>query len=175
MRWRAKVTYMSHQLGYYRPVPRSRRRRPSLWLIAGAAVALSGFGFKLFLPRREVTSGEARIAAASTDVASLPQMLGAFARDTGRYPSNTEGLAVLASPPPAISGWNGPYLQQLINDPWGHSFVYHLGGPKGGAGFRVLSMGGDGREGTRDDIVHGSDAAAVRITPPVTQPSAIEP
>jgi len=85
--------------------------------------------------------------------------LEAFAADTGRYPSDAEGLAALCSRPPGLAGWRGPYLQQLTSDPWGHRYVYHLRGPSGGEGFRVLSMGRDGKEGTADDTTGGSDAA----------------
>lgn len=166
---------MTHTLGYFGPRPESQRRWPSPWLVAGVIVALAGFCLlaAMAVPVR-TRPGEARIAAASMDVAYLSRVLGTFARDTGRFPSNAEGLAALSSPPAGISGWNGPYVQQLKNDPWGRPYAYRLGGPKGGAGFRVVSMGGDGLEGTGDDIVHGSDAAPPASTiPPVTRPSSV--
>jgi type II secretion system protein G len=74
------------------------------------------------------------IAAAKTDVANLSTAVDAFATDTGRYPTEAEGLDVLVTQPTGLSAWNGPYLQQLKTDPSARPYVYHLGGPNGGPG-----------------------------------------
>ena len=63
------------------------------------------------------------------------------------------------SQPARLSAWNGTYLQQLKTDPWGRPYVYHLGGPKGGPGYRIVSKGPDGLAGTGDDIDQGCDMA----------------
>jgi general secretion pathway protein G len=168
---------MTYALGYFGPGSDARRRGPSPWLVAGAIVALAGFCFyRLGTPPIEGTREDARRAAARMDVGSYSVAVDAFARDAGRYPTTAEGLAALVSKPGGLAGWNGPYVDRLMNDPWGYPFVYLPGGPKGGAGYRVLSVGRDGKAGTRDDIASGSDAAAPiqsaapAVPAPSTQP-----
>ena len=56
---------------------------------------------------------------AARDVVNLSMALDSFYRDTGRYPTAYEGLYALVVPPPAASGWRGPYLKRVPTDPWG--------------------------------------------------------
>jgi hypothetical protein len=60
--------------------------------------------------------------------------------------------------PVGLAKWKGPYIKRLPNDPWGWPYVYHYGGPTGGDGYRVLSVGPDGKERTADDIIASSSA-----------------
>ena len=167
---------MTQTLGYFAPRPDGRRRGPSSWLVAGAIVAVTGFCFfRLATPYIEGSTEDARKSAAQTDVVNLSTAVDAFARDTGRYPKAAEGFPALVSPPGGLPGWNGPYVDRLINDPWGHPFVYRLGGPRGGAGYRVLSMGPDGWQGSSDDIIAGSNAATVRKALPAPSSPATRP
>jgi general secretion pathway protein G len=176
------VNRMRHSLHYarpldYAPLPtRSWLRELLGWLASTAAVAVGGFCLlAMVVPRINNGRSDSGGPRAPSDVASLSKMLDAFAADTGRYPTDAEGLAALLSPPAGIAGWRGPYVQQLKNDPWGHPYVYHLGGPAGGGtGYRVASKGRDGKEGTANDIGGGSDSAAVRIVPPTMQRSEFE-
>jgi general secretion pathway protein G len=165
-----------HVLGYFGPGPDVRRRRPSPWLVAGATVALVCFFFFLLAaPKIHGRTDDARIAAAQTDIVNYSTVVDAFASDTGRYPTDAEGLAALASPSGELPGWKGPYVQLLKWDSWGRPYIYHLGGPKGGAGYRIVSMGPDGKEGTADDIMNGSDAAPIRIGAPVASAPSTQP
>lgn len=77
-----------------------------------------------------------------------------FRDDTGRYPSEAEGLGVLVEAPDD-AGWLGPYLksEKALNDPWGRPLVYATS-PEGGV--TVTSLGADGKPGGKSvdqDIV----------------------
>jgi general secretion pathway protein G len=157
---------MTHELGYFRPSPhitRPRRLPPFLISLSlGAVLGLAGFlllmGALAMVPIH-TEPGDARAAVAETDEANFSTALDAFASDTGRYPSEAEGLTALASRPNGLPEWDGPYLEQIKSDPWGRPYTYHVRGPKGGAGYRIVSVGPDGLAGTSDDIDGGSDAA----------------
>ena len=52
----------------------------------------------------------------------------------------------LVAAPAGATGWAGPYLDKSITaDPWGAAYIYKAEG--NGAGFHMLSLGADGREG----------------------------
>jgi general secretion pathway protein G len=176
--------HMTHALGYFGPDPHTppRERRPSFLLSVGVGVLLGLAALCLLGALAAVTTtthrrpGDARIAAALTDVANYSTAIDAFAKDTGRYPTEAEGLDALVSPPAGLSAWSGPYLQHLKTDPWGGQYAYHAGGPKGGAGYRIVSKGPDGLAGTDDDIDQGCDAAPpVPSVPPTIRRPATGP
>jgi hypothetical protein len=50
------------------------------------------------------------------------------------------------------TNWRGPYLDQLMIDPWGHSYVYTYPGRHNTNAYDLVSAGPDGRLGTADDI-----------------------
>src|SRR5689334_15691653 len=77
--------------------------------------------------------------------------------------------------PAAVAAWRGPYLSFLKPDPWGRPYVYHPGGPGGGRGYRVLSVGPDGKEGTADDILAPPGTAPAASTAPASRPSGVGP
>lgn len=85
---------------------------------------------------------------------NMAMALNRFRLDTGRYPTETQGLRALVEDP-EIDGWKGPYVKNEngFRDPWGRRLRYGLstdGGPC------VVSSGPDERFGTDDDIVEGS-------------------
>lgn len=94
---------------------------------------------------------DARVRSAKLQIDSLVAALDLFYLDAGRYPSQSEGLAVLIKRPPSVDSWNGPYLKQtaLPTDPWGHPYEYRV--PGKGTPFAIVSLGSDGREGGSDD------------------------
>jgi general secretion pathway protein G len=67
--------------------------------------------------------------------------------NTGRYPTTSEGLQVLVSPPKGK-----PLMEALPKDPWGNDYVYTIPGQKNPNKFDVRSKGPDGQEGTEDDV-----------------------
>jgi general secretion pathway protein G len=92
---------------------------------------------------------EARVAAAQSDAQSFQLALDNFKRDTGRYPTFSEGLNILEATSSTLPGWKGPYIRNMKADPWGNAYVYHGDSPMT---CRILSVGPDGKEGTADDI-----------------------
>ena len=95
---------------------------------------------------------------------SLSVALGRYRFHVGAYPTTEEGLAVLAFRRPlelqqvrkAHPGWNGPYVDHIVKDPWGHDYVYETR-PEGGHPI-LYSRGPDGRIGTTDDVMPDPDA-----------------
>ncbi len=77
--------------------------------------------------------------------------LGRYKFHTGEYPSDAEGLAPLAAKAYRKNGWDGPYVNHVVRDPWGNDYVYET---RPESGHPVLySKGPDGRAGTTDDVL----------------------
>lgn len=72
---------------------------------------------------------------ARADLSTFKSALAAFYADTGRYPTNDEGLSVLAP----------KYVEKVHNDPWSHPYQYDCPGRNGP--FEVLSLGPRGSDG----------------------------
>jgi general secretion pathway protein G len=137
-------------LNYATPnLSRKKRREVNPWLSAIAILAM----IALFLSQAFSFRGrgdDARRAATKTDLANIESALATFEVDTGRYPTNLEGLQALLSAPPGETNWHGPYLQHPPIDPWGHPYVYHCPAK---TSYELFSAGPDGKPGTADDIV----------------------
>lgn len=81
------------------------------------------------------------------DLTTLRIALEVFHKDCGRYPSTRETLLPLLRPSKA-TGWDGPYIKTLLNDPWQTPYRYSLS-----AGVvHLTSDGPDKKPGTPDDI-----------------------
>jgi general secretion pathway protein G len=105
------------------------------------------------VPKFTKRSEQARVAAATTDVANLGTALDMFETDTGRYPTSDEGLKALMEQPGNIKDWKGPYLKRpVMNDPWGNPYIYRAPGTHNASGYDLYSFGPDGQEGGNDDI-----------------------
>lgn len=91
--------------------------------------------------------GRARAKTASLQLESVAAAVEMFRSDTGRYPTNSEGLNALVSQPANAEGWQGPYLKnpKMLTDPWGHAETYTLADT--GLTYIVGSYGADGAEG----------------------------
>jgi general secretion pathway protein G len=101
----------------------------------------------LVAPRVIGYIGGSKTKSAKIQIESLSTAVGLFKLDTGRYPSQQEGLGVLIERPTNVRGWNGPYLQKdfVPQDPWGYSYRYRIPGEYGD--FDIFSLGADDREG----------------------------
>ena len=111
----------------------------------------------------DVTFGKKRIERkplqARKAMDALSVALGRYKFHVGDYPTTEEGLAVLAYRRPeeirkirkAHKGWDGPYVNHIVNDPWGRPYVYETR-PEGGHPI-LYSRGPDGRMGTTDDVL----------------------
>ena len=98
--------------------------------------------------------GKAPISKAKLQVEksldALVIALGRYRYHTGEYPSTEEGLEALASKNVVKPGWNGPYIRQVVQDPWHNDYVYISNGASKPT---LYSKGPDGRGGTDDDYV----------------------
>lgn len=86
-----------------------------------------------------------KVKAARLQIDTLAASLDMFKIDTGRYPSEQEGLHALIEAPASAASWGGPYVRTgaSLTDPWNREFVYRASG----AGFELVTYGADGQEG----------------------------
>lgn len=126
---------------------------------AHAAVAgRVGVGRSVHPARLEARLATARKAAAVASMRNLAAAVTAFCADTGRLPTNGEGLLVLVERPLGLRGWRGPYLavsswQPGTLDPWGRGYRYiNTTRPGGRQSFSIISNGPDGVPDTKDDL-----------------------
>ena len=91
--------------------------------------------------------GSSKTKTAALQIENLSSTLDLYRLETGRYPTNEEGLEALVSPPSDVPSWNGPYLKnaQVPKDPWGFDYQYRYPGEHGGVD--IWSLGADNREG----------------------------
>jgi len=96
---------------------------------------------------------KAREEATLKELNNLNKALVEFYEDTGRFPTESEGLAALINDP-GTTGWQGPYLggdgadqvQELTTDSFNETYVYDLEpttNPAGAADLLVVSSGAD--------------------------------
>ncbi|VAV90534.1 hypothetical protein MNBD_ALPHA06-2216 [hydrothermal vent metagenome] len=110
----------------------------------------------LVAPRFMNQVGGAKSKTARIQVENLASAIEFFRLDTGYYPNTSNGLEALVSAPPDASGWNGPYVKRVPNDPWREPYVYELTGSNQ---FTIRTLGADkkaGGEGENEDYVSGS-------------------
>ncbi len=81
-------------------------------------------------------------AVAKLEISRICQALDTYYATYDRYPSNDEGIAILAQP---SEKFPSRLLSKVPVDPWGHSYEYVQ--PGRDSAYEVLSFGADGREG----------------------------
>ena len=140
-----------------------RRSRGGFTLIELMAVLLilaimAGFGVPMVMSRIE----KARQTEAITQTKQLVNAVRQFNMDTGRYPTEQEGLESLLVRPADVQGWDGPYIQdwtRIPKDPWGQAYIYTLPlSETGRENPQVVSLGKGGQPGGQDlaaDIING--------------------
>jgi general secretion pathway protein G len=109
------------------------------------AVAIIGLLVGLVGPAAMRQLQGSRVKTTEAQIVQIRTALDIFQIDTGRLPTEGEGLAALISNPGAISGWNGPYLRdgRMPVDAWGEAFIYRYDGTT----VQVISLGADGQPG----------------------------
>ncbi|MGA2322845.1 MAG: type II secretion system major pseudopilin GspG [Sedimentisphaerales bacterium] len=105
---------------------------------------------------------KARVISTKASLKMLHSAVIQFKLDTGRYPTEEEGLQALIEQPTDVTGWNtGGYLETttLPKDAWGNDFVYQLL-PESGKPFVIISYGANGEEGGEgyDADLYSTDA-----------------
>jgi general secretion pathway protein G len=135
-------------------MPRNKQRQKGFTIIELMAVIviiglLAAMVAKNFVGKID----EARKTTTKASLKTLHSAVQEFKMNTGRYPTEEEGLkALIEKPSDVINYPEGGYLQarQLPKDAWGHEFIYQLN-PESGAPFEVKSYGADGQEGGEGD------------------------
>lgn len=92
---------------------------------------------------------KAKVTTTKANLRLLHSAITQFKMDTGRLPTEDEGLSVLLEEPTDVQSWQtGGYLEttELPKDGWGHDFIYQLY-PESGKPFVIKSLGADGEEG----------------------------
>jgi general secretion pathway protein G len=91
----------------------------------------------------------ARVTRAKSDISSYEQALDAYRLQLGSFPSTSDGLQALLTPPAGLSDpsqyQKGGYIKKIQKDPWGHPYLYASPGQHGA--YDVWSLGADGKEG----------------------------
>ncbi len=100
-------------------------------------------------PQAMTFLGRAKAKTAGVQIENIETALDVFLLDTGRYPTEAEGLQALVADAGTIPGWQGPYMDdgELPQDPWGQAYRYKLEG----GGVTVYSLGADNAEGGSGD------------------------
>lgn len=91
--------------------------------------------------------GSSKTKTARLQIEELSTAIDVYLLETGRYPSNEEGLEALVQKPVGVDGWHGPYLRKLDlpKDPWGQA--YHYRSPGRHFDYELYSLGADKKEG----------------------------
>lgn len=114
-----------------------------LLMLGSLVLSVCGKGGRAAIPRKPLQ--------AKKSMAALAVALGRYRFHVGEYPSTEEGLKVLALKACRKKGWDGPYVNHVVPDPWGNEYVYETR-PEGGHPV-LYSKGADGRAGTTDDVL----------------------
>lgn len=91
----------------------------------------------------------AKVTTTKANLKALHMAVNQFKMDTGRFPTEEEGLKALVEQPTDVEKWEpGGYLEttQVPKDGWRRDFIYQLY-PESGKPFVIKSLGADGQEG----------------------------
>lgn len=129
------------------PEPKLLRSRKILF---GAMFILMVLGALLVRKAQPVDRDRSRIPhrLALRHLDTLATALGRYRFHVGTYPATSEGLVALLNNP-GQAGWDGPYINQLVPDPWGTPYHYEL---LSNSVVRLVTCGPDKLCGTPDDL-----------------------
>jgi general secretion pathway protein G len=94
----------------------------------------------------------ARVITTKASLKLLHNAVMQFQMDTGRFPTEEEGLMALMEQPSDVKNWQpGGYLEttEIPKDGWKRDFIYERF-PESGKPFVIKSLGADGKEGGED-------------------------
>jgi general secretion pathway protein G len=117
-----------------------------------AMLIIIGLLATLVVTRVATKIDQARVTTTKANLKSLHSAVNQFKMDTGRFPSEEEGLMELIEQPSDVISYEpGGYLEttDIPKDAWGQDFIYELF-PESGKPFVIKSFGADGEEGGED-------------------------
>lgn len=91
---------------------------------------------------------QAKPTQAKSDMNALLSALELYKINNNRYPTTQEGIA-------AVMPKNSSKVKR--QDPWGRDYIYRFPGKANPSEPEIISLGGDGQEGTDDDINSQTD------------------
>jgi general secretion pathway protein G len=134
------------------------RGKPNGFTLVELLVVLAILGLVAAVATPQVLKylAKAKTDTARIDVKGIGVALDLFLLDTGHYPSEQEGLAVLVEKPNS-GEWHGPYLKskRIPLDPWGRPYNYRIPGQHGD--YDLFTFGADnapGGTGQDQDVVN---------------------
>jgi general secretion pathway protein G len=102
------------------------------------------------------TAHDTRVSRAQADIKNFEGALERYFLKMDRYPSSEEGLEALVRPPTESGrNWGGPYVREIVPDPWNHPYRYRSPGSRPERPYELWSCGADGvdgGEGVNQDI-----------------------
>ena len=60
------------------------------------------------------------------DIKAIEVALLSYKIAANGYPTTDQGLQALLTKPADVRGWNGPYFDDAITDPWGNEYGYRF-------------------------------------------------
>ena len=135
---------------------RTRPRQSGFTLIeVMIVIAIMGLMIAAIAPDLFRNVEKAEKTRVASDIRQIESALKFYRLDNYRYPTQSQGLDVLVSAPSggASGKWNGPYLEQLPQDPWQKPYRYANPGTHGKK-IEVFTLGLDnvsGGEGSDSD------------------------
>ena len=148
-------THTTHDVHMTPSQPQSGPQRDGFTLMEVLLVlAIMGLIMSMVIPKIMGRQKYANEDATRLSLHGLKQALRIYSMDHGgRYPSASEGLDVLRTPPSRKDPrWRGPYLEQEPLDAWGTPLIYTTPGRVNRDAFDLSSAGEDQVAGTDDDV-----------------------
>jgi general secretion pathway protein G len=129
---------------------RARRARAGFTMVELMAVLIIlGLLFAMVVGNFVGHTDKARVITTRNSLKTLQTLVNQFKMDTGRYPTDEEGLHALIEQPTDVQNWPpGGYLDttDIPKDGWGNDFLYETN-PGNGKPFVVKSLGADNQDG----------------------------
>ena len=142
---------------------RRRKNRYGFTMIELMAVLIIlGLLATLVVTKVATKIDQARVTTTKANLKVLHSAVTQFRMDTGRLPTEEEGLmALIEQPSDVVRYEQGGYLEttEIPKDGWGNEFIYELS-PETGKSFVIKSLGADGKEGGEgnDADLYSTDA-----------------